>query len=77
MRSLVGAPLERLTPQQVSELRLLFECAVRGKVARRSLESWLVQLADRDDRPPAAAALRARLVEKANDVELLGRREAA
>jgi hypothetical protein len=55
----------------------LLECAVRGKVARRSLDAWLAQLAERDDRPAAAAALRTRLVEKAGEVELLDRREAA
>ena len=43
---------------------------VCGKVGWRSLEAWLAQLAERDDRP--AAALRGPLIEKANEVELLG-----
>jgi hypothetical protein len=50
---------------------------VRGKVRGRSLEAWLTHLADSDDRRGAAKTLRARLVEKTNEVELLGRREAA
>jgi hypothetical protein len=38
--------------------------------------SWLAQLAHRDDRRTAAEALRARLVEKTNEVELGRTREA-
>jgi hypothetical protein len=69
--------LERLTHRQVGDVAFLLECAVSGKVAPRTLDGWLAQLAERDDRPAAAAALRGRLIEKANEVELLGRREAA
>jgi hypothetical protein len=69
--------LERLTHRQVGDVAFLLECAVCGKVTPRTLDGWLAQLAERDDRPAAAAALRGRLVEKANEVELLGRREAA
>ncbi len=69
--------LEALNAQQLGELAFLLECAVRGRVAGRSLDSWLGQLAHRDDRRTAAGALRARLVEKTNEVELGGRREAA
>jgi hypothetical protein len=69
--------IEALTSQQLGELSLLLEYAVRGRVTRRSLEAWLAQLAERDDRGGAAEALRARLVEKTNEVELGGRREAA
>ena len=69
--------IERLTPQHLGELTFLLECAVRGRVTRRSLEAWLAQLAEREDRRAAAEALRARLVEKVNEVELAGRREAA
>jgi hypothetical protein len=69
--------LEALTAQQLRELAFLLECAVRGRVATRSLDSWLAQLAERDDRQAAAEALRARLIEKVNEVELDGRREAA
>jgi hypothetical protein len=68
---------EALRPQQVAELAFLLECAVRGRVTKRSLESWLAQLAEREDRAAAAEALRTRLVEKTNEVELGGRREAA
>lgn len=69
--------LERLTPEQLGELGFLLECAVRDNVTRRSLEAWLAQLAKRDDQCRAADALRARLVKKVNEVELIGRREAA
>jgi hypothetical protein len=69
--------VEALNPQQLGELAFLLEYAVRGRVSGRSLDSWLVQLAHRDDRRTAAEALRARLVEKTNEVELGGRREAA
>jgi hypothetical protein len=69
--------LEALNAQQLRELAFLLECAVRGRVTGRSLHSWLAQLAQRDDRRTAAEALRARLVEKTNGVELGGRRKAA
>ena len=69
--------IERLTPQQLGELAFLLECAVRGKVTGRSLEAWLAQLAQRDDRPAALQALRGRLIEKVNEVEMGDRREAA
>ena len=69
--------LEALDAQQLGELALLLECAVRGRVTGRSLDSWLAQLAQRADRRTAAETLRARLVEKTNEVELGGRREAA
>jgi hypothetical protein len=62
--------LEELTAQQLGELAFLLECAVRARVTGRSLEAWLAQLAHRDDRRTAAEALRARLVEKTNEVEL-------
>jgi hypothetical protein len=69
--------LERLTQDQLGELAFLLECAARGKVTGRSLETWLEQLAEGDDRRSAAETLRSRLVEKTHEVELLGRREAA
>jgi hypothetical protein len=68
--------VERLTQDQLGELAFLLECALRGNVTGRSLEAWLSQLAEGDDRRGAAETLRARLVEKTNEVELLGRREA-
>jgi hypothetical protein len=64
-------------PHHLAELRLLLECAVRGKVASARFEARLAQLAQQDDRPAAAAALRARLVQRASEVELLGQLEAA
>lgn len=68
--------IERLHPEQRSELEFLLECGVRGRVTKRTLEGWLAKLAG-EDRQAAAGALRARLVEKVNEVELGGRREAA
>jgi hypothetical protein len=69
--------IDRLTLDQLGELAFLLECALRGRVGGRSLEAWLAQLAEREDRRAAAEALRGRLVEKVNEVELGGRREAA
>jgi hypothetical protein len=69
--------IERLTRSQLGKLAFLLECAVRGRVTGRSLDSWLAQLAEFEDRGAAAEALRARLVEKTREVELGGRREAA
>jgi hypothetical protein len=69
--------VEALIALQLSELAFLPECAVRGKVARRSLGSWLAQLPERDDPHSAAEALRARLVEKVKDVALGERPEPA
>jgi hypothetical protein len=69
--------VERLTHEQLGEVVFLLECAVRGKVTSRSLEAWLAQLAGAGDRGAASESLRARLVEKTNEVELGGRREAA
>jgi len=43
----------------------------------RSLESWLAQLAELNDRRATAEALRVRLVEKVDEVTLGGRHEAA
>jgi hypothetical protein len=71
------APRSRRGRRGLCEVGFLLECAVRGKVTDRSLEAWLAQLAERDDRPAAAEALRARLVEQVNELELGGRREAA
>ena len=68
---------ERLTPEQLGQVAFLIECAVRGKVSGRSLESWLTKLVGVEDRRAAAKALRERLVEKVDEVELVGRREAA
>lgn len=73
-----GEPeLDALTPGQLSELTLLVEFAARGKVSTRTLEGWLTQLAEGGDREAAVSQLRERLRQKANEVELVGRREAA
>jgi hypothetical protein len=72
-RSSGDGPFEALRAEQLREVAFMVECAVRGKVSARSLQSWLTRLGEGDDRPAAAEALRARLVEKANEVELPGR----
>ncbi|MDQ3646984.1 MAG: hypothetical protein M3433_00070 [Actinomycetota bacterium] len=69
--------LEQLTPEQAAEVAFLVECGVRGKVSGRTLEGWLTKLAGVEDRRAAAEALRGRLIEKVDEVELVGRREAA
>jgi hypothetical protein len=43
-----------LRAQQLGELAFLLGCAVRGEVTKPSLESWLAQLAERDDRHSSA-----------------------
>lgn len=82
MRSLAAVvcgerALEALNEQQLGEVAFALECAARGRVTGRSLDSWLAQLAHRDDGRTAAEALLTRLVERTNEVELGGRREAA
>jgi Rad52/22 family double-strand break repair protein len=69
--------LKRLDDPQVGELALCLEFAVRGRVAPRTLAGAITRLSKRDDREEAARALRAWLIEKANERELLGRRRAA
>jgi hypothetical protein len=50
--------LEALNAQQLRELAFLLECAVRGRVTERSLDSWLAQLAHRDPPHPPRPAQR-------------------
>jgi hypothetical protein len=69
--------LKRLDDPQVGELAHCLEFAVRGRVAPRALAGAITRLSKRDDREEAAKALRAWLIEKANERELLGRRRAA
>jgi hypothetical protein len=69
--------LERLGDGQVRELALCLEFAVRGQVSERTLAGALTRLSKRDDRAEAARALRAWLIQRANERELLGRRSAA
>lgn len=69
--------LERLDDRQARELAASLEFAVRGQVSERTLAGALKRLSQRDDRAEAAKALRAWLIQRANERELLGRRRAA
>jgi Rad52/22 family double-strand break repair protein len=69
--------LERLDDRQVRELATSLEFAVRGQVSERMLAGALTRRSQRDDRAEAARALRAWLIQRANEVELLRRRRAA
>jgi hypothetical protein len=69
--------LERLEERQAGELATCLEFAVRGRVAERTLAQAVARLSRRDDREEAARALRAWLIQRANEHELLGRRRAA
>jgi hypothetical protein len=70
--------LERLTRQQVKRVTWLLECAKRGRVTQRSLQGALTRLAKRNVADETkATALETWLTEKADEVGLLGRREAA
>ena len=57
--------------------RVTITGTARKTSGRRSVESWLAQLAELNDRRATAEALRVRLVEKVDEVTLGGRREAA
>jgi len=63
--------LDRLTREQVDKLALTLEIAVRGKVAQRDLASSLTRLQRRDDHEQAAEDPHDRLVQKANEAELV------
>jgi hypothetical protein len=69
--------LEHLDDRQLPELAASLEFAVRGQVSERTLARALTRLSERDDRAEAARALRAWLIQRANERELLGRRGAA
>jgi Rad52/22 family double-strand break repair protein len=69
--------LERLDERQARELAVSLELAVRGQVSERTLAGALKRLSQRGDRAEAARALRAWLIQRANERELLGRRRAA
>jgi hypothetical protein len=69
--------LARLDDGQLGELALSLEFAVRGRIAQRTLARAITRLSNRDDRADAARALRAWLIEQANQRELLGGRRAA
>jgi len=74
---LFGETIERLSRDQLRELALSLEFAVRGRVAQRTLGGAISRLSKRDNREETARALRAWLIEKANERELLGQRKAA
>jgi hypothetical protein len=69
--------LESLDDRQARELAVSPEFAVRGQVSEHTLAGALERLSERDDRAEAARALRAWLIQRANEVELLRRRRAA
>ena len=57
-------------------MRLLIEVAERAAIDEEALSTTLERLAGRDDRRAAAAWLRQRLIERANERQLLDRRAA-
>jgi hypothetical protein len=69
--------LERLSHREVKRLAWLLECAVRGRISQRTLAGTITRLAKRDERDRAAEELDRWLVQKTDEVGLLGRREAA
>ncbi len=70
--------VERLSFRQVKQVAWLLECGARGKVSQRTLQGALTRLIKREeDEATKAEALRRWLTEKADEVGLLGRREAA
>jgi hypothetical protein len=68
--------VDRLSSQQVGELGFLLECAARGGISQRSLQTSLTRLAKRQDRVRAAGELRARIVARSNRARAGGRRAA-
>ena len=68
--------LDALTPEQEADVRLLVEVAERAAVDDETLSTTLTRLAQHDDKRSAAASLRQRLIERANERQLLDRRAA-
>ena len=68
--------IEALTPEQEADVRLLVEVAERAAIGEQALAATLARLRERDDRRAAAAWLRQRLIERANERQLLDRRAA-
>lgn len=68
--------LDRLSEEQLADTGLLVEVAIRGAVEEETLRATIERLAERDDRPSAVAWLRQRLIERANERQLLDRRAA-
>ena len=69
--------LERLTAEQVRRVAWLLELAVGGRVSQRTLAGAITRATRRYDLEKGAAELEAWLRIKADEVGLLGRREAA
>jgi Rad52/22 family double-strand break repair protein len=69
--------LERLSRDQVRRVAWLLELAVSGRVSQRTLAGAVTRAGRRPQRDEGARALEAWLREKADEVGLLGRREAA
>ena len=68
--------IEALTPEQEADVRLLVEVAQRAAIDEAALAATLARLKERDDTRAAAAWLRQRLIERANERQLLDRRAA-
>ena len=69
--------VERLTVEQVKRVAWLLELAVAGRVSQRTLAGAVTRATRRYDPAKGAAELERWLGEKADEVGLLGRREAA
>jgi hypothetical protein len=69
--------LERLSQEQVRRVACLLELAVAGRVSQRTLAGAVTRATRRYDPAKGAQELERWLREKANEVGLLGRREAA
>ena len=67
---------EALSDEQEADVRLLIEVAERAAIDEEALSTTLGRLAGRDDQRAAAAWLRQRLIERANERQLLDRRAA-
>ena len=68
--------IDALTAEQEADVRLLVEVADRAAIGEEALAATLARLHQRDDTRAAAAWLRQRLIERANERQLLDRRAA-
>ena len=68
--------LDRLSREQADDVGLLVEVAERAAITETAMKGQLTKLAKRPDRQAAAAWLRQRLIERANERQLLDRRAA-
>ena len=69
--------IERLSHGQVRKVAWLLELAVAGRVSQRTLAGSVTRATRRYDQAKGAEEFEAWLREKADEVGLLGRREAA